>query len=130
MKVAVIGSREYDNYGKVKYYLDRLNSRAKITLIISGGARGADALGERWADENGVPKKIYEAEWDRLDYPDARIKVNARGKKYDANAGMRRNKDIIDNCDVAIAFHVNNSPGTANSIAYARKTGKKIFVAS
>lgn len=67
MKVAVIGSRGFTDYEKVKDYLGRLDSKRKITLIVSGGADGADSLGERWADENGVQKLIFRGEMGRPD---------------------------------------------------------------
>jgi hypothetical protein len=130
MKVAVIGSRGFADYEKVKDYLGRLNAKRKIALIVSGGADGADSLGERWADENGVQKLIFEAKWDDLTHPDARIKVNSRGKKYDANAGFRRNRDIVDNCDVVLAFWDGRSPGTKNSIDYARSKNKPLKIIS
>ncbi len=130
MKVAVIGSRGFTDYEKVKDYLGRLDSKRKITLIVSGGADGADSLGERWADENGVQKLIFEAKWDDLTHPDARIKVNRYGKKYDANAGFRRNRDIVDNCDVVLAFWDGRSPGTRNSVDYARSKNKPLKIIS
>ena len=44
MKVAVIGSRGFTDYMFVKDYLDRLHAMKEITLIVSGGAGGADSL--------------------------------------------------------------------------------------
>jgi len=128
MKVAVIGSRGFTDYSKLKDYLDRLNALRPISLIVSGGAAGADSLGERWADENGVEKLVFEAKWDDLTHPDARIKVNAYGKKYDANAGFRRNKDIIDAANVILAFWDGKSPGTRNSIDYAKFKNKPLKI--
>lgn len=128
MKVAVIGSRGFTDYAKMKDYLDRLNSMRPITLVVSGGAEGADSLGERWADENGVAKLIFEAKWSDLTHPDARIKVNSRGNKYDANAGFRRNRDIVDAADVVLAFWDGKSPGTRNSVDYARSKNKPIKI--
>jgi hypothetical protein len=32
-------------------------SKLTITVIVSGGALGADLLAERYADENNIPKK-------------------------------------------------------------------------
>lgn len=128
MKVAVIGSRGFTDYSVVKGYLDRLNEKREITLIVSGGATGADSLGARWADDNGVQKLIHYAVWEDLTQPDARIKVNAYGKQYDANAGFRRNKYIIDDSEIIIAFWDMRSPGTRNSIQYAKTKGKKLAI--
>ena len=130
MKVAVIGSRSFQNYSMIKEKLDILNSIRKITCIVSGGADGADKLGERYADENGIKKIIHEAKWDDVTHPDARVKVNDYGKKYDANAGFRRNRDIVNDADVILAFQINRSPGTQNSIDYEKKIGKPIKVIS
>lgn len=47
MKLAVIGSRQFDDYDflvdKINEYIDL----SKITALISGGAKGSDSLAER-----------------------------------------------------------------------------------
>lgn len=52
MKMAIIGSRTFDDYKRMKRILDLY----PITTIISGQANGADSLGERYADEKGIKK--------------------------------------------------------------------------
>ena len=128
MKVAVIGSRGFTDYVVVKDYLDRLHAMKPISLIVSGGAGGADSLGERWSDENTIHKNILPAKWDDLSHPDARIKTNTWGKQYDANAGHRRNKDIVNAADVILAFWDGKSPGTKNGIQYAQSIKKSIKI--
>ena len=44
MKVAVVGSRSFNDYEKLKQTLDQTPS---ITSIISGGAKGADSMAEQ-----------------------------------------------------------------------------------
>jgi predicted Rossmann fold nucleotide-binding protein DprA/Smf involved in DNA uptake len=128
MKVAVIGSRTFKNYSMLKEKLDKLNEIKKITCIVSGGAEGADSLGARYADENNIKKIIHEAQWSDLSHPDALIKTNSYGKKYDARAGFRRNYFIIDDADIVIAFQISKSSGTQHSIDYAKKLDKPIKV--
>ena len=128
MKVAVVGSRNFSDYAKVKDYLDRLNAMRGIDTIVSGGAKGADSLGEKWARENRVKTLIFEAKWDDVTHPGAVIKSNQWGKKYDATAGFRRNKQIIEAADVVLAFWDMRSPGTKDSVEYARKIKKPIKI--
>ena len=85
MNVAIIGSRGFNDYELVKSILEKYND---VTTIVSGGAKGADSLGERWAKEKGIPTKIFYPDW------------NKHGK----SAGYIRNKDIISNSDLVIAF--------------------------
>jgi len=129
MKVAVIGGRKFDNQILAFQKLDKLNSLNKITLIVSGGAGGADTIGKIYAHERGIPYLEFPALWDVLDHPDALIKERY-GRKYDSRAGFRRNRDIVDNADVIIAFWDGKSPGTKNSIEYAKQIQKpyKIIV--
>lgn len=127
-RVAVIGSRDFNNYIQMKDVLDKLRLVVDIVSIVSGGAKGADSLAERYADENGITKTIFEAAWSDLSHPDALVKPNKFGKLYDARAGFRRNKTIVENADVVIAFHHDNSPGTRDSINYARSLNKPIKV--
>lgn len=106
MKLAIIGSRDFIDYNLLCNELE--SYKHKITLVVSGGARGADKLGERWAIENNIPTQIFYADWDKL------------GKR----AGFIRNEDIIKNCDVCIAFWDGKSNGTKHSLSLCEKYNK------
>lgn len=64
--VLVCGGRDFDDYQRVRdpvrllhgLYGDRLR-------LMHGGARGADALGQRAADEFGIVSKTFPADWDQ-----------------------------------------------------------------
>jgi len=86
MRIAVIGSRTFDDYEKLCQVMDELPS--KVTLVVSGGAKGADSLGEKWAKENGVELKVFKPDW----------------TKYGKGAGVVRNRQIVDECDFCLAF--------------------------
>ena len=51
MKVVIAGSRGFNNYNYMKSQLNNYN----ITYIISGDAKGADTLAEKYAKENNNP---------------------------------------------------------------------------
>ena len=108
MKVAVIGSRGFNNYELVKENL----SKIQITLLVSGGAKGADTLGEQYAKENGIETKIFLPDWE----------------KHGKAAGMLRNTDIINESEVVIAFWDGSSKGTLDSINKAKKLNKKLII--
>lgn len=112
MKIGVIGSRFFDNYSLVKQKLDYIYQDIDITLIVSGGAIGADTFGEKWADENGIEKMIFKPEW----------------KKYGKKAGFIRNKDIVLNSDRIVAFWNGTSKGTLNSIDIATKHNIPVMI--
>jgi hypothetical protein len=107
MRVAVIGSRTFTDYEAVK----RTLSAIKITEIISGGAKGADKLGEQYAKENDIPTKIFIPDWDK------------NGKA----AGFMRNTDIVNEAELVIAFWDGQSKGTLDSIQKAEKQNKKVL---
>ena len=112
MKVAIIGSRNFNNYKKLKTILSRIHSQKEIKCIVSGGAKGADSLGEQWADENRIEKLIFLPDW------------NKHGKQ----AGFIRNVDIVKNADFVIAFWDGASKGTQHSINLCKKMNKQCFV--
>lgn len=62
MEVIVTGGRDFDDAEMVARNLSKLNP----TLIIEGGARGADRLAREWAKANGVPYHTEEADWSGL----------------------------------------------------------------
>jgi|ERR1039458_1423661 hypothetical protein len=76
----------------------------KPTLIISGAARGADALGERWACEHAIPLVRMPADWD------------AHGRR----AGYLRNLEMAKQAQALIALWDGTSRGTAHMIETAR----------
>ena len=102
--LAVVGSRSFNDYNLLKNTLDKYD----INKIISGGAKGADQLAERYAKENGIETLILKPDW----------------KKYPRAAGIIRNKDIIGACTEVVAFWDGKSPGTKNSIGLAEEMGK------
>jgi len=75
------------------------------TVIIQGGAKGADECARRWANEHSVGCETYHADW----------------KKYGKAAGPIRNRKMLDlgNPDLVIAFPGGN--GTQNMVALARQ---------
>lgn len=108
MKVGVIGSRGFKDYDLVVKTLSSMN----ITLIVSGGAMGADTLGERYAKENNIETKIFLPDW----------------KTHGKAAGFLRNTDIINESDTIVAFWDGSSRGTADSIAKANKLNKPVII--
>lgn len=116
MNIAIVGSRHYTDYEFVKESLfDKLNYYINSNLyiqIISGGAKGVDSLAERFAKENGIDFKLFLPEW------------NTFGKF----AGKVRNKLIVDNSDLVIAFWNGISPGTKHSLNYSVKQKKRIIL--
>jgi hypothetical protein len=111
MRVAVVGSRCFDDYGLVKAELD---SMTNIEEIVTGGAIGADALGEEYAIKNNIKTTVF--------LPDY--------KTYGRCAPIKRNLEIILNCDCVVAFWDGNSRGTLNSITTATKNNKPVKIIS
>lgn len=63
MRLLVTGGRTYDDIQAVSEALDRIHEQTPITLLIHGGAHGADTLAGRWAKANNVPTAVYRAQW-------------------------------------------------------------------
>lgn len=112
MKLAVVGSRGFNNYDLLKTKLDALHDKRPISLIISGGAQGADSLAERWAKENGIESKIFLPDWNQ----------------YGKSAGYKRNILIIEASDAVIAFWNGISKGTQHSINIAKEKPKPLAI--
>lgn len=114
VKIAIVGSRTFSDYGMMKEFIDSNCRESGIRPIgvISGGARGADLLGARYATEKGLPLTEFKPEWD----------------KYGKSAGFRRNHDIINNCDVCFAFWDGQSRGTKHDIDLCMEQDKECFV--
>lgn len=82
------------------------------TVVISGTARGADALGEQWAQRNGIPVERFPADWNT----------------YGRSAGHRRNAEMAARAEALIALWDGTSNGTKGMIDLAKKRGLRVFV--
>jgi hypothetical protein len=119
MKLAIVGSRDFNDYDKVIYYIseyfglgaDGLGGNY-ITEVVSGGANGADALGKKLAKEYRIEYTEFPADW------------NKHGKA----AGPIRNEQIMQYTDKVIAFWDGKSKGTMSAINLARKYKKDTII--
>ncbi len=114
MRLLIAGSREVlpDAEQIDAQFCEFLFCKSDVTEVVSGGARGADDAGEAWAAINGLPVTRFPADWDR----------------YGKGAGHRRNQQMAKYADRAIVFWKDNSPGSANMIAWMTALGKPVRV--
>ncbi len=117
VKVLVVGSRNFNDYGLLRKSLDGLLAGKTGIEIVSGGARGADGLAERYAREKGCGLKVFPADWDRFG-KSAGYKRNAEMHKYISGFEDR----------VCVAFWDGESRGTAHSFELARQYGNPLTV--
>ena len=110
MDIAIVGSRTFNNYPLLAEYLNYFGR--DIDKIISGGAKGADALAEDYAENNGLECTVLKPDWN----------------KFGKRAGFIRNQKIIDACDMVVAFWDGKSKGTKDSIGKAKLAKKPTFI--
>lgn len=107
-RIIIAGSRSFDDYDllcrECDDYIGGSKDRYKF-VILSGGAKGADSLGERYAEERGYDIEWHAAQW----------------KSYGRSAGIMRNKEMVKRADVLIAFWDGFSHGTKNMIETAKE---------
>ena len=114
-KVVIAGSRGFSNYKLLKETCDKYLREKKKThnvVVISGHARGADSLGEKYASDEDLDLEIYPADW----------------KKYGKSAGFMRNEQMADIADAVIAFWNGESHGTKHMIDTAEEKGLNVKV--
>lgn len=114
-KVIIAGGRSFYDYNILKKHCDFILSEKLVdskVIIISGGANGADKLGERYAKDRGLELRIFLADWE------------THGK----SAGYKRNVLMAENADALIAFWDNYSRGTKHMIDIANERKLKVNV--
>jgi len=117
-KVAIVGSRAFKNYAQLKQ--TALEYIGPDDWVVSGGALGADSMAQRLVKEQGNTIVII--------YPRWRNDVNGESI-YDAGAGFKRNKRIVEESDIVLAFYQKGrfqQGGTANTAAWARQLDKEL----
>lgn len=109
MKIAIVGSRNWNDFQAINHFIASL---PHDTLIVSGGARGVDSIAEACAVHHGLDVLVFEADWNQ----------------YGKSAGMIRNADIVKASDIVVAFWDGVSKGTANTIERASNAKKPVYI--
>jgi hypothetical protein len=114
MRLWVGGTRTLADRAVVWPLLDRTAALlpARPTLLLSGGARGADTLAEEWAVGRGIPLRVVPADWSR----------------WGRSAGPRRNGTLAAAAEAAAFFWDLASRGTADGIARAEARGLPLLL--
>jgi hypothetical protein len=115
MKVLICGSRTWTDETIIA---NRINELPEGTIIIEGGAKGADTLAKDYAIQRG----LFVAEV---------CCTNTHWNLFGRRAGMKRNEIMLElEPDLVIAFQENNSRGTQGTINQAKKRNIKVEIHS
>lgn len=117
MRLLVCGPRDMGDYSEFTYamawagFCDR-----RPTVVMSGGASGADLFVQTWAGSLGIPHLSFPADWER----------------HGRAAGPIRNKQMLDEGrpDLVLAFQPlgRSTPGTLNMMKQARAADVPVLV--
>ena len=114
MRLAIIGGRDFNDYDLLKRYASILTVKSPCPhiVIISGGAKGADSLAEKYTREHRYDSQIFLPDW----------------KNEGKVAGFNRNQKIVNECDMVLAFWDGASHGTRDTIEKAKRAKKPTFI--
>lgn len=110
MKCIIAGCRYIKDYKHVVNGIKAANFT--ISEVVSGGAAGCDALGERWAKENSIVLQRFPARWDL----------------YGRSAGPIRNEEMAQYADALIAIWDGRSSGTKDMITRAQTKNLNVYI--
>jgi hypothetical protein len=141
VRVLVTGSRSWTDFQAVADALleawhDAIQTVSEdVQLVVVHGdcPTGADAMAKQWALDNQLTHEPHPAEWS-APCPDNCLtiphrKTSTRHGEYCPGAGHRRNQLMVDmGADLMVAFHLNNSRGTADCISRAEQAGIPVRV--
>ena len=133
MKIAIVGSRRYENKKKIKDFIFKLkNEYGDKTIVVSGGCKqGADKYAKKYALELGLQYEEYppfhEVHNLFCTMPESRY-----SKPYSIKNFHARNKIIAGTSDIIVAFIPDGveANGTKNVLEYAKKFDKKRIIIS
>lgn len=108
MKVLVTGSRDWTDEARIRMVLSEFILHGESLTVIEGGARGADEIAGRLADEMGFTRVTVKADWE----------------KFGRSAGPIRNRAMLAmEPDLVLGFCKNGSRGTMDCIHEASRRG-------
>jgi len=115
MKLAIIGSPEFDDYSYMKKILDYYLKAENIDEILTNDdSRGTAILVKKYAQNNEIECQEYKAHW----------------TKHGRAAGVMRNKNLVKNCNILIVFRLSSgsNQGVDDAIERANIIGRDAVV--
>jgi hypothetical protein len=111
--LAIVGSRHFTDKKKFTAWVYQwVEKHGKPSMIVSGGADGADALAEEYANEHDIQLEVLPADWNT----------------YGTRAGPYRNTQIATLCTHMLAFPSKDGTGTQDSIKKAQDRKKDVTI--
>ena len=115
MKLLITGSRKFNSYDALKLATKEVEKHQgkKITILLHGGAKGADTFAQKWAEENKVPTKVIKPDYE----------------KYNGKAApLIRNKELVKLADCTLALYKKDrTGGTWYTSQETIKAGKPLY---
>ena len=114
-KLIVAGGRDFTDYEAAASEITALANGElgeRAVSIVSGMARGADALAAQFARDNNIKLYEFPADWD----------------KYGKRAGYLRNAEMADFADGLLAFWDGESRGTKHMIETMQNLRKPVRI--
>lgn len=105
--VCICGSRQINSL-PISLYLDP----STVGCVISGEANGIDTIAKQWARQHNIEYAGYEPNYRTF------------GKK----APLERDRQMVNACDLVVAFWDGKSSGTAYTINYGKKINRKVII--
>lgn len=108
-KVVIAGSRSFEDYSYAEpHIIEALKGRFPSDVeIVSGGARGADKVGEEFAKKFKMSLKRFPADW----------------KTHGKSAGHIRNLEMAEYADAVLLFWDGHSKGTLSMKTFSENAG-------
>ena len=123
IRIIIAGSRDFNDYKLLKTSMRDILKNTSLEgvnkiKIISGTARGADQLGERFAKQFKLEVVKFPADWDRF----------GKSAGYIRNEEMAKYSVKENNYGMLVAFWDGESRGTKHMINLAKKHGLDVHV--
>ena len=131
MKIAIVGSRRYENKKKIKDFIFKLKKEyGEDTIIVSGGCKqGADKYAKKYTLELGLQYDEYPP-FHEVHNLFCTLPESRYSKPYSVKNFFARNKIIAGTSDYVVGFIPNGveANGTMNTLQYAEKFKKKTII--
>ena len=107
IRIIIASGRDFRDYSRVKKKADIFISEIKPTetIIIFGGEKRVDSLGEKYARENNLQVELFKEDW----------------SKFGRAAGPKRNELMDQYTSHLLAFWNEESKGTKPMISLAKR---------